>query len=135
MTLIGILSIVVPLLVAFLITTFIVAKKRRPLNKEYFESKWKELQKLCGNKETWPLAIINADKLLDEALKKSNFKGKSMGERMVSAQRSISDNDGIWSAHKLRNRLVHENDIALREQDVKHALLEFRRAMKDLGAL
>jgi hypothetical protein len=111
--------------------------QRRPkgLKHEYFEKRWKELQDLCGSKNTWPLAIINADKLLDEALRKRRFKGKAMGERLVAAQRILTDNDGVWFGHKLRNRLVHEDNVKLKERDVKQALLGFRRALKDLGAL
>lgn len=110
--------------------------KRRPklLNSAYFQQKWKETQGYCKDKSTWPLAVINADKLLDEALKRRRFKGKTMGERLVAAQRDFSDNDGVWYAHKLRNRLVHEADVKLREGDVKRALIGIRQALKDLGA-
>lgn len=110
--------------------------KRRPkvLSSAYFQPKWKEAQGYCKDKSTWPLAIINADKLLDEALKRRKFKGKTMGERMVAAQRELSDNDGVWYAHKLRNRLVHEADVKLKEADVKKALIGIRQALKDLGA-
>lgn len=112
------------------------AAKRRPkqLNSTYFQAKWQEAQKFCKDKASWPLAVINADKLLDEALKKRRFKGKTMGERMVAAQRDLSDNDGVWFAHKLRNRLVHEADVKLKEADVKKALIGIRQALKDLGA-
>lgn len=109
--------------------------KRRPkvLDSAYFRAKWKEAQGYCKDKSTWPLAVINADKLLDEALKRRKFKGKTMGERMVAAQRELSDNDGVWYAHKLRNRLVHEADVKLKEADVKKALIGIRQALKDLG--
>ena len=111
--------------------------RRRPkgLKTVYFEKRWKELQMLCGSQNTWPLAIINADKLLDEALKKRKLKGKAMGERLVAAQHILTDNDGVWFGHKLRNRIVHEDNVKLKEKDVKQALLGFRRALKDLGAL
>lgn len=123
------------LLVVVLAKVIVNKKTKKPLNTEYFTDQWKEAQKLCSTKDTWPLAIINADKLLDEALKKSNFKGKTMGERLVAAQRSLSDNDGVWFAHKLRNKLVHESDTRLLEVDVKEALLALRQALRDLGAL
>lgn len=108
--------------------------KPRPLNTAYFQKKWQEAQGLCKDKTTWPLAIINADKLLDEALKRRHYKGKTMGERLVSAQRMLSNNDGVWFGHKLRNRVVHE-ETKLRESDVKKALLGLRQALKDLGAI
>ncbi len=122
---------------AVLLIIFALVGKRipKPLNKNYFTKEWRYLQAMCSSKDTWPLAIINADKLLDTALKKRSFSGKTMGERMVSAQKKFSNIDGVWYAHKLRNRLVHEQDINLREKDVKEALVGIRQALKDLGAL
>lgn len=113
----------------------VFSKRGRKLNSAYYEKKWKELQGLLKDKATWPLAIIDADKLLDRALKDRRYKGKTMGERLVAAQRDIKYNDDVWFGHKLRNKLVHENDIKLRERDVKDALLGIKAALKDLGAL
>jgi hypothetical protein len=133
MLLIG--AAVVVLLLLVFGASWLAKRRPRNLNTEYFNQRWQSLQKLCADKSTWPLAIIEADKLLDEALRKSYIKGKTMGERLVSVQRSLSDNDGVWYAHKLRNKLVHEHYDKLRERDVKDALMGFRRALKDLGAL
>lgn len=118
-----------------LVLALMTRKRKKPLNTSYFAGRWSEAQKLCRTKDTWPLAIINADSLLDEALKKSGYRGKTMGERMVAAQRDFSDNDGVWYGHKLRNKLVHEADVKLREADVKDALMGIRQALRDLGAL
>jgi hypothetical protein len=118
-----------------LVTSWLKRRTAKQLNMEYFQIRWKDLQKLCGDKATWPLAIIDADKLLDEALRKSHVKGKTMGERLVTAQHSIKDNDSVWFAHKLRNKLVHEQYSSLKQDEVKDALLGFRQALKDLGAL
>ena len=124
------------LIVAMLFAAAFLKRRNTPkLNHEYFQMRWKDLQALCGDKKTWPLAIIDADKLLDEALKKSHYKGKTMGERLVTAQRNLSNNDAVWFAHKLRNKLVHEQHVGLKEADVKSALIGFRQALKDLGAL
>lgn len=123
------------LLGMLLLTAIFKRAKPTRLNVEYFSMRWKELQKLCGDKTTWPLAVIDADKLLDEALIKSKYKGKTMGERMVSAQHQLSNNDSVWFAHKLRNKLVHESNINLKESDVKDSLIGFRQALKDLGAI
>lgn len=124
--------------VALLVIVFVAsafAKRPRKLNQPYYEEKWKALQKHLTDQTTWPLAIIDADKLLDHALKARKYKGKTMGERLVAAQRQIQDNDDVWYGHKLRNRLVHEHDVRLKERDVKDALIGFKRALKDLGAL
>lgn len=126
--------------VGAVITVVLVAAvltRRRPakLDQEKFRTRWQELQSLCANKETWPLAVINGDKLVDEALKKNHYKGKSMGERLVSAQRDLSSNESIWFGHKLRNKLVHEDYKLKSQRDVKDALLGFLVALKDLGAI
>ncbi|NBU33578.1 hypothetical protein EB118_02345 [bacterium] len=131
------LLLTIALIGSIVLVVLIFASKRIPkqLNKSYFTKEWRYLQVMCGSKDTWPLAIINADKLLDTALKKRRFSGKTMGERLVSAQKKFTNNDSVWFAHKLRNRLVHEQDVSLREKDVKEALIGFRQALKDLGAL
>jgi hypothetical protein len=117
------------------IAVFVLRHRPKHLKVLYYQTKWAELQKLCGSKATWSEAIINADKLLDDALKKKRFGGKSPGERLVAAQRKFTDNDSIWFAHKLRDKIKVEPKIKLRERDVKNALLGVRQALKDIGAL
>jgi hypothetical protein len=123
-----------------LIVLFIVSKlaKKRPrnLNVKYFQDQWMDiLSRVSRTPEGMIIAVIDADKLLDEALKKSHFSGKTMGERLVSAQRSLSDNDAIWYAHKLRNRLVHEPQVKIKKKEAQNALLGIKQGLKDLGAL
>jgi hypothetical protein len=110
--------------------------KMRPksLNQQYFQKQWGTLLARVKTPEGMMLAIIDADKLLDEALKKHHFKGKTMGERLVAAQRVISDNDAVWYAHKLRNRLVHEPNVRLKKKEARDALAGFRQGLRDLGA-
>ncbi len=107
----------------------------RRLKPENFMNKWKGLQALCKEKATWPEALSEADMLLDKALKRRKFKGKSMGERLVSAQRSFTNNDGVWFAHNMCKKVLADPDMRLREDDVKAALIGFRQALRDIGAL
>ena len=109
---------------------------RRPytLKKNYFHQQWIELLNRVRTPEGMVLAIIDADKLLDEALKHAHFKGKTTGERLVSAQRILTDNDGVWYAHKLRNRLVHEPNQQLKKREAQNALEGFKQGLRDLGA-
>ncbi len=115
--------------------SLVARKPHKDLDRAYFERKWKELQSGLKSKETWPMAIIQADNLLDEVLKKRRFKGKTMGERLVSAQRSLSNNDAVWYGHKLRNKIVHEVDVPLSQKEVQKALMGIRQGLRDLGAL
>ena len=127
-------GVIVALLVLVGLTIFVVRRPRK-LKIVRFQDRWKEMQKLCASKETWPQAIISADRLLDEALKKKRFAGKTMGERLTKAQRLLTDNEGVWFGHKLRSKLETDAATKLKETDVKQALLGIRQALKDLGAL
>jgi len=102
-----------------------------------YTKKWREVQLLCANKTTWPAAIMASDDLLDEVLKKRKVTGKTMGERLVNGQKRFSNNDALWTAHKLSSHVRHtrDTDPRLKEKDVKQALLAFRQAMRDLRAL
>lgn len=114
---------------------FVLWRRSHRINVNQFTQQWKDLQTFCKQKETWPQALQEADKLLDTALRKRRFKGKSMGERMVAAQRVINNNDGMWFAHNLVRKLTEKPESRLKEQDVKSALVGYRSALKDLEAL
>jgi len=116
-------------------SNFVVRRSRRNTKLANFKPRWQEVQKLCAKPETWPLAIINADKLVDEALKLTGYKGRTMGERLVAAQRTLTNNDGVWFGHKLRNKLVHEETAKVQKRDVQTALKGLRQALLDLGVL
>lgn len=134
-------SAAVGLIISVSVVVIIIAtaeyRRRRPrrLNVADFTARWLSLQKNCATRKTWPVAIIEADNLLDKALKSCHYKGKTTGERLVAAQHALTANDTVWFGHKLRNRIVHEDVRKLKKKDVMEALTGFRQALKDLGAL
>lgn len=129
-----ILGIVAVVVAACAVVGFILYRRPRTLNVVKFQNKWRDMQKLLANKDNWKQAVVDADKLLDEALRKKRFKGKTMGERLTKAQRLLTDNESVWFGHKLRAKIESEPDAKLKEKDVKDALLGIRQALKDLGA-
>ncbi|MDB5185872.1 MAG: hypothetical protein JWL85_395 [Candidatus Saccharibacteria bacterium] len=130
------IAAVVSICIVLAAVAIAVARKTpRKLNPDYFGEAWKEIQNRCKDKGSWSDAIVEADKLLDRALKRRKFKGRSMGERMVSAQRKFTNNDGLWFAHNLYKKILVDPDLKLREADVKEALVGYRQALRDLGAL
>ena len=123
--------------VLIIISLFVGIRRRRPkkLKHDRFTERWKALQRHCVSRKTWPQAIIEADNLLDEALKKARYKGKTTGERLVSAQHALTSNDTVWFGHKLRKTIAGEDVRKLKKNDVLEALAGFRQALRDLGAL
>ena len=137
-----------PAVVLILIAIFLVAivgvvylvftRKSSPkLNIEKYQTKWLAVENSVSrnNSASWQLAIFNADKLVDLALKERRFAGQTMGERMKSAEKVWSNANHIWGAHKIRNRLAHETDVHLTYETTLRALTAFKQALKDLGAI
>ena len=79
-------------------------------------------------------AVMDADKLVDELLMKKGYQG-SFGDKLKSesAKAIFTDYNGLWTAHKLRNRLAHELGMKLQADEARLALTQFGRALKDLG--
>jgi hypothetical protein len=107
------------------------------LNVEKYRSRWLAIEQSLSrdNPAAFPLAILNADKLVDQALRERGTVGNTMGERMKTAKSSWSQANTVWEAHKLRNRVAHEPDITVSYDQARRALAGFKRALKDLGAI
>ena len=127
------------IIVGALLFALTCVKKRgkKFLNVEYYRAKCLEIEHQLkpDQPSSFHLSVINADKLLDQVLRERGMQGKTMGERMKSAVNMFSDRSGIWMAHKLRNKIVHEPDVRVTYVEAKDALRSFRKALKDLGAI
>lgn len=130
---------VVILLVGGVVLFFIAARGRgsSTLNVEKFRSDWLRIDQSVArdNEASYHLAILNADKLLDSALRARGFKGQTMGERMKSAQNVWSNANHVWTAHKLRNQIAHEPNVKVSYDTTRRALVAFKQGLKDVGAI
>jgi hypothetical protein len=119
---------------------FLIAHSRgsgKQLDVDRYRTSWMtiEQQLVRGEEISGHLVILNADKLLDQALKQRGFKGDTMGERMKSARDTWTSANDVWGAHKLRNRIAHETDIKVSYDTARRALGAYKRALKDVGAI
>lgn len=122
--------------VLFLAGITTLHRKRSGLDHAYFQKQWANIEGFQKNGGAGlQLAIFEADKLLDTALKHRGFRGETMGERLKDANRAFMDTNAVWRAHKLRNRLAHEQNVSLGSVQAADALRSFKAALKDLGAL
>ncbi|MBI5621809.1 hypothetical protein HY933_03035 [Candidatus Falkowbacteria bacterium] len=101
------------------------------------KQQWAGIEQLLEQNSdvSWKLAIMEADKLLDYALKSVGFPGKDLGERLRSAAYRHPQIRDVWPAHKARNRLVHETDYHLDARTARSALQQFKRALQTLRVL
>jgi transposase len=54
---------------------------------------------------------------------------------MRNAAARFKDRNGLWTAHKLRNRIAHETDVVVGYNEARYALASYKKALKDLGAI
>ena len=89
------------------------------------------------NPNDWKLAIIEADIVLDEALKKLGYNGVSLGERLKSITPSqLTCLDDAWQAHKIRNQIAHGGaDFVLTKRLAEETIKRYRRVFTELGAV
>lgn len=119
----------------FLVVVVYLRFKGRNLNQAHFTKHWKRIEKQCADKKVWCKVVIEADDLLNLALKKCHYKGKNTGERLVAAQRQLSSNHTVWFGHKLRRKIEEKQLTKISKKDAKLALSGFHKALIDLGAL
>ena len=140
----SVIGLVILVAVLFIVIVFIINRLvralKRPelhgLDREAIKETWAQIEKmteqgLMGAK----LAVIEADKLLDMVLKGMFMPGETLGERLKVAAYKYPKLNQVWSAHKLRNQLVHDSSFEITVWQARAALIEYRRALKILNVV
>lgn len=132
-----ILFLAAVIIIGAVMLIFVNRKSGKHLNVEHYRVKCLAIEHQLKPDEpsSYQLAVLNADKLVDQALRERGLKGKTMGERMQCGATLFSDRNGIWTAHKLRNTIAHEPEVKVTYDQASYALSCFRKALKDLGAI
>lgn len=127
------------LVVGILLIVVISISKKGPtqLDVDKYRSKWLTIEQQLKRDEvsSYHLAVLNADKLLDQAMRERAVRGETMGERMKNLRETWSNANAVWSAHKLRNQIAHESEVQVSYEDARRALAGFKQALRDVGAI
>jgi hypothetical protein len=122
--------------IALLIIISLTRRGSKMIDQQKYRSRWLEITQNAGSTpETWQFAIMSADKLLDSALRDRGVPGETLGERLKNAKPYLSSIDSVWRAHKLRNRIAHDDGVKVSQRQASDALKIFKKALTDLGAL
>lgn len=107
----------------------------KKLDVDKYRSRWLTIEQSLahGNEASCQLAVLSADKLLDQAMKEQNTSGATMGERMKVTR--WSNANAVWASHKLRNQIAHEPDVQVTYDTARRALAGFKLGLKDIGAI
>lgn len=115
---------------------FMTRRGGKVLDAAKYQQRWLRIETSLRkeNPDSYQMSILQADKLLDMALKERGFKGQTMGERMKMAQDTWKNPNHIWGAHKIRNRIAHEPDVKVTYEIAARSLAAFKQGLHDLGA-
>lgn len=130
--------IVIAIVVLFiLINNFQKSNRSKNIDKQYFKNKWNEIEKAVDMKTEmgYKMAIIEADKLLDDAFKKLMIAGSTMGERLKVIIYKYPNLRKVWEAHIIRNKISHESNFKLYDSTAKKAIGIYKDALKEIGIL
>ena len=97
--------------------------------------KWESVlnKAAAPNPSDWKLAVIEADSLMDDLLKRSGYFGATMGDRLKQLDRSkLSSLNELWEAHKIRNLIAHDPNRPVSRQEIDRAIDGYEKALGEL---
>ena len=135
----------------FVIFLFIKSWKFRPkfvmspegekiytLGTTILKERWESIigRSKINSSESIKAAIIDADDLVDDILKRMGLEGESMAERMekLSAGDFVTINQ-LSAAHHVRNRLVHEPGFSVSHEEANKVLGNYDSFLREIGAI
>ena len=120
------------------VAVVLTGKKKYTFNKLEYQSDFLAIENSLekSNPQSYNMAVVEGDKLLDKAMMEMGIPGKTMGERLKKCgKEKYSQLNAVWNAHKLRNQIAHEPGFRLEYHQARHALTIYKTALKDLGAI
>jgi len=102
---------------------------------------YRQWQKIKQRTETgleteYKLAVIEADSVVDDVLKKAGFVGDTLGERLEKVTEATLPNlPEVVDAHKIRNNMVHDPDYKLTLDEARRVMAIYEKALLDLQAI
>ena len=134
-----VLAIVVVIAVIYAVwkfVRFVTRPETHGLTREQVAERWKTVRQTAAQGQMGAkLAVMEADTLLDSALKSILMPGTTLGERLKMACYKYPKLKNVWWAHKIRNQLVHEASFQLSARMASQALDEYENAFKILNLL
>jgi hypothetical protein len=109
----------------------------RPFGVRIMEKSWKKIAARIdtGLESEYKLAVIEADNMMNDTLKRMGYGGDSLGERLEKlTAATLPDIEGIREVHQTRNNIIHDPNYKLSLNETRRLLDIFEKAFKDLEA-
>lgn len=112
--------------------------KELATKKDKMRIRWGKIRKRLetGNESEYKVAVIEADNVIDELLKRMGYKGENLSERLDNIPPGQIENiDGFREAHKVRNRIIHEEGFKLAKESAEAILGTYEKFLKEFEVL
>lgn len=109
---------------------------RSNISKKEAQTSWNAIEThfYRGGESDLKVAILEADKLLNDALRDAGIMGIQLGDRLKKAnEHQIPNLNELWQAHKLRNQIAHEPNFKLKRDLAERALKIYEAGLTNLG--
>jgi hypothetical protein len=85
------------------------------------------------NEQSWRLAILEADIMLNELLDSLGYRGETMADKMRGIERGdFNTIDLAWEAHRARNRIAHESsETPLNPRDARQVIDLYTKVFRE----
>lgn len=107
--------------------------------KEKKNARWELIERYMrsNNPSDWKVAIMEADNILDDIVKRMGYPGDTLGERLKMIEASdFPYLDEVWQAHKTRNRIAHTGtDFPITRSSAEETINAYYRSFKEMGFL
>ena len=106
------------------------------MSRKHAQESWHRIEEQFyrGGESDLKVAILEADKLLNDALREAGIMGIQLGDRLKKTNAGqIPNLNELWQAHKLRNQIAHEPNFKLKRDLAERALNIYEEALKNLG--
>ncbi|MFH1714468.1 MAG: hypothetical protein ABH831_02660 [Candidatus Nealsonbacteria bacterium] len=140
--------------VAFILLTLFLTTKSNYLKWSYFEDMaefatfrphgvkkmvkaWEKIKSRLdtGLESEYKLAVIEADSLLDDILRRMSYGGENLGERLEKlTSATLPDIEEIKEGHKARTNILHNPDYTLSQDEASKILSAFEKALESIQA-
>lgn len=111
---------------------------RRSVGSRKATKRWRRISRRLrsGKEKEYKLAIVEADRFLDEVLKRIGYQGETMTARLEQiAVSSLSSIDSVRQAHTIRNTIMHEPDYDVTLDETKRVLGIYEKALREVEML
>jgi hypothetical protein len=102
------------------------------------QASWDKIKKRLesDNESEYKVAIIEADNVIDDLIKRMGYKGADMGERLAGIpEGQIVELAEIKEAHAIRNRIIHEEDFQVNKELAKEVLKKYEHLLHHFEVL